>query len=599
MLSVKEYKGVVVDNVDPDGKSRLKVFLLGWHDFTGMKTKVKDLKWVFCKSSSTNISNIPKVGQIVDVTYNGDFDPLSQGYWTPSSHYTKNDSALKSILPFLVYDTESKQFVTNFNEGYDNTKELEELNSKKSEYESQLEELKNQLTSINDEAQNVNDPITIEASKSELDRLKLELKRKEVVEEQTILRYESSLVSGNRAAAVLWNSENAKTTPYGKIPSGEDQVFATLEEYQNFYNADDQSRYDAELEDVRNQIGQIIQQSAALTQEIRNNSTKSINLNDASKNIQSEIETLSLQIEDVNSKIKNLESSAPSGDAASKANVKVEEVSNQQNIETEYDEKTGILYGNIDGKRLVIGNWTGLNFYTPGFFGQTGVPIYQRMSSILTDNIPITEKSYLTPVDEFAKERGDTTVNHPSKNPVIKKADNDKTWNCDISYETRLKILTKRKDLMSALQWVRDKISALLTDASGSSTGRWIKATATLLTNILKGIQKFLKFINDVVLEIISITAQIRQLITWILSLPARILALLQDCITHFFNSVSSAFSESLGSTGLDGEKIAFSEVTELVGQAQSTFNTALETVELTKIAYIEIKTVEATFEKV
>jgi len=601
MISVKEYKGVVVDNVDPDGKSRLKVFLLGYHDLTGMKTKVKDLKWLFCKSSSTTTTSLPKIGQMVDVTYNDDFDPLSQGYWTPNSHYTKNDSALKSILPFLVYDTESKKFIKDFNEGYNNKNQLEELNSKKSEYESQLQELKNNLESINNEAQDVNSPVTIEALKSELDRVNVEIERKQVVETQTILRYESSISSGNRAAEVLWNSENAKTTPFGKIPSGENQVFATLVEYQNFYNADDRSRYEAELSYVRKEIGELNAQYGTLTQEIRVNETKSVNLNVASKNIQLEIEALSFQIEDVNTKIKNLESSATSADAATSANNNASQAfSTDQNIKTEYDEKSGILYGYIEGKRLVIGNWTGLYMYTPGFFGQPGEPIYKKMSGDLYKQIPyIKETSFLLASDPLAAERGDSTANHPVENPTIKKSDNDKVWNCDISNETKLKILTKRRSVMMAVKWLRDKIVALFTSTSNSAIGQWVKATASQLTALLKNIQKFLKFINEVVLEIARITAQMRQLINWILSLPARLLVLLQDCITHFFNSISDAFSESIPGVGSEGELVPFSEITELVGQAQSTFNTAVETVEISTIVYTEIKTVEATFEKV
>ncbi len=610
MLSVKEYKGVVIDNVDLDGKSRLQVFLLGYHDLTGTKTKVKDLKWLFPKSSSTTTTSLPKIGQIVNVTYNDDSDPLSQGYWTLSSHYTKNDSALKSILPFLVYDTESKKFITDFNEGYNNKSQLEELKYKKNELEGNIQALKEDLGGLRKTAeervQNFSKTIEIE---------KLELKKSHETilnnNNNTILEYKNKTKEIATKALDefdVYYEENYKNQ-YGDMDAlsenNQNQYRSLLDKFfeekgykqsvvdlnkqiatLNALNSGEEEAYKSRLERINNTIPNI-----------------NINLEAEEKTIQSLIEQKSLELEDVNTKIKNLESSSTSGDAATSANTKATQAfSTDQNIETEYNEKTGILYGYIDGKKRIIGNWTGLYMYTPGFFGQPGEPVYKKIEEAgglyQFENSRIKETSYLLPSDPLAANRGDTTANHPAENPSIKKSDNDKTWNCDISYETRLKILTKRKNLMSALQWIRDKISALLTDASGSSTARWVRATATLVTNILKGIQKFLKFINEIILEIALITAQIRQLITWILSLPARLLALLQDCITHFFNSISDAFSESLG-TGLGGQNVAFSEVTELVSQAQSTFNTALETVEATTIVYTEIKTIEATFEKV
>jgi conjugal transfer/entry exclusion protein len=161
-----------------------------------------------------------------------------------------------------------------------------------------------------------------------------------------------------------------------------------------------------------------------------------------------------------------------------------------------------------------------------------------------------------------------------------------------------MKILSKRQEVMMAIKWLRDKIASYFTGISDSAISQWVKATVKQLTAMLKSIQKFLKFINNVVLEIAKLTAQIRQLITWILSLPVRLLVLLQDCLTHFFNSISDAFSESL-SVGGDSTSLGFSEVTELVNQAQSTFGTAMETVEATTIVYTEIKAIESTFEKV
>jgi hypothetical protein len=263
-----------------------------------------------------------------------------------------------------------------------------------------------------------------------------------------------------------------------------------------------------------------------------------------------------------------------------------------------YDETSGKVYNT---QEELIGNWTGYTFYLPGYALQPGPSIPDRKKLIPIDSKGrISEESYLQSTNLNGSKSGQlSTIIDPSDSVAIEKSNNDKTWNCDISYETRLKILTKRQEVITAVKWLRDKILALFAIDGNSATAQWIKQTVKLLTATLKSIQKFLKVINEIVLEIAKITAQIRQLINWILSLPARLLVLLQDCLTHFFNSLTDAFSESISLSGAGGENVSFSEVTELISETQKTFQTAKETVEITTIVYTEIKAIEATFEKV
>jgi len=588
----KEYEGVVVDNVDPLGKSRLRVFIFGYHDLTGTRTKVEHLPWAF-SGQIQNFQSVQQIGSIVKVKFS--FSSYQNITWYPTSQYTKTGNKVKSPLPFLVYNPETEKFINSFN-AYNDQKQatldsqIQELENQKAEYESQLQQLKNDLNSTNDESQNLDDPITVTSLNSSIKELGLRIDEKNVEETTIRNRYQSLLSSGNNAAKVLWNSNNAEITSDGRIPSGETQSFATLEEYQQFYNTDIQNEFDTAIQTVATQRGELIQQSNALTEEVRNNKTKSTNLNESSKSIQTEIDAKSKQISETNSKINALKGSTPSSTVATTTGENLQE----QNAQiSRVDKETGKVYANVNGEEKLIGVWTGLYYYTPGFNGQPGIPIYDRPT-----NEFIKEESYLVASDIFASKRGNTTSNHPSQNPAIEDSNNDKTWNCDISYETRMKILSKRQEVMMAIKWLRDKIASYFTGISDSAISQWVKATVKQLTAMLKSIQKFLKFINNVVLEIAKLTAQIRQLITWILSLPVRLLVLLQDCLTHFFNSISDAFSESL-SVGGDSPSLGFSEVTELVNQAQSTFGTAMETVEATTIVYTEIKTVEATFQKV
>jgi hypothetical protein len=88
-------------------------------------------------------------------------------------------------------------------------------------------------------------------------------------------------------------------------------------------------------------------------------------------------------------------------------------------------------------------------------------------------------------------------------------------------------------------------------------------------------------------------------LINWILSLPARLLVLFQECLKHFFDTLTESFSESIPLDVDSGTSFDFTEVTNLVNQSKSTFDTAVETVKSTTVVYTEIKSIEATFEKV
>ena len=191
-----------------------------------------------------------------------------------------------------------------------------------------------------------------------------------------------------------------------------------------------------------------------------------------------------------------------------------------------------------------------------------------------------------------------STLIDPSDSGAIKKSNEDKTFSCDLSDETKLKILTKKQAVLSAVRWLRDQIASLFSLDSNSALAQSIKAAVKQLTALLKSIQRFLTVVNDIILEIAKITAQIRQMINWILSLPARLLVLLQECLTHFFNSLTDAFSDSL-SASIPGSTNSFTEVTDLIKQAKSTYETASETVQSTVAVYTEVKSIESTFEKV
>lgn len=245
----KEYEGVVVDNVDRLGKSRLRVFIFGYHDLTGTRIKIEHLPWAF-SGQLQNFQSTPQIGSIVKVKFN--FSNHQNMTWYPTSQYTKTGSKVKSPLPFLVYNPETEKFINSFNAYNDQEQatldsQIQELENQKAEYESQLQQLKNDLNSTNDESQNLDNPITVTTLNSQIKELGLRIDQN--IAQETSLRnnYQSRILSGNNAAKVLWNSDAAIITSEGRIPSGEDKSFATLEEYQQEYNAQDQDIFNEEL----------------------------------------------------------------------------------------------------------------------------------------------------------------------------------------------------------------------------------------------------------------------------------------------------------------------------------------------------------------
>jgi len=607
LLENKEYEGIVVENVDPLGKSRLKVFIFGYHDLTGTLSRIESLPWAF-SSQFIAFQSIPKIGSIVKVKFN--FSYQQNLTWSPTSHYTKIGDKLTTAFPFLVKNPEKDKFINAINNSTIErqkafNKDVESLESEKASLESEVQQLKEKLERLSSD-QKIETIIELESTTAEeIEHLELLLERQENNERVENERYRSNIATGISRATVLWNSENAVTFFYGRKPSGTDEVFSSLEQYQQWTNRTEEERHKRELNYIIETKESINSQITERANALRDNEIEAQDLTRESVDVQTQITRKVNKISELNKQINELKSSAPEAPLATQSFETAFYTPEGGEI-TRFDTKTGKVYTIINGEEKLIGNWTGLYFFTPGFNGQPGIPIYERPIPTTKEDKEkreqfIKEESYLMATDVFASQRGNTTANHPSQNPAIQASDADKAHSCDLSDEIRTRILTKRKDIMMAMKWLRDKIASFFSGAANSAIGQWIKATVKQLTAMLKSIQKFLKFVNDIILETALLVAKIRRLITWILSLPAQLLALLQECLTHFFNTITDTLTQTIPSEpGGDSQELTFfQEVTDLVNTSKSTFSEAQKTIESTTLLYAEIKTVEQTFEKV
>ncbi len=158
------------------------------------------------------------------------------------------------------------------------------------------------------------------------------------------------------------------------------------------------------------------------------------------------------------------------------------------------------------------------------------------------------------------------------KGTGIEKSDNTRAHVCDIPNVIRFQQAIEAFKNSTVFQAIRKAIEALTSAASSSPLVTQIVGAIKVIRLYLKEIQKFLDFVNNVLLEIARFIAYVQKMIAWILSLPARLLALFQQCIAELLSALSGALSVSTNSGGLLTEvKGLISDVNKTVGSATST----------------------------
>lgn len=155
----------------------------------------------------------------------------------------------------------------------------------------------------------------------------------------------------------------------------------------------------------------------------------------------------------------------------------------------------------------------------------------------------------------------------------IEKSDNSRAHVCDIANNVRFKQALEALKNSTLFLAIRNGIEALTTGAAGSPLVTQIIGYIKVIRAVLKDIRDFLDFINKVVLEIARYIAYVQKMIAWILSLPARLLQMLKDCLAALYASLKSALSIATSSGGLLGE------VKGLIGDVNNTVNATTSTV--------------------
>lgn len=158
---------------------------------------------------------------------------------------------------------------------------------------------------------------------------------------------------------------------------------------------------------------------------------------------------------------------------------------------------------------------------------------------------------------------------------------------CDFVSEMQKNIQLKQF-IKSQAQNIRKAIRAVLralgfSDATGEAS--WLAST-------LKAIAREVDYINKQILQpiinferyVVAYVAKLRAIVAWILSLPAKFLALLQDCLARLLKLIGSVFTD-IGSGLSEGFSEGPSDYDEIIKEAKNLTNTAGETVRLSVTA--------------
>jgi hypothetical protein len=163
----------------------------------------------------------------------------------------------------------------------------------------------------------------------------------------------------------------------------------------------------------------------------------------------------------------------------------------------------------------------------------------------------------------------------------IERSNNNRAHVCDIANIIRYEIALQKLEAYGIFTVLRDAIEALTSAVSGSPIVAQITLAIKTLRGYVKMIQKGVDFVNEVVLEIASFVKYIQAMIAYIVSLPAQLAAMLQQCLLELQAALTGALNISF-SGGLLGEvQGLIGDVAKLSSSAASTAVNATATTAL------------------
>jgi hypothetical protein len=154
---------------------------------------------------------------------------------------------------------------------------------------------------------------------------------------------------------------------------------------------------------------------------------------------------------------------------------------------------------------------------------------------------------------------------------TIHKANQNRKHVCDIAELMKRNAALARLKFSQLMEPIRKAIKAIL-KALGLTSGEtsyWIEE-AKKLARELKNIAKSISEIADLVTVVVAFAKKVRAMIDFILGLPAKLYALLKQCLAELISSLTSGFTELFSVSGKTdfGEAIAvFNDIKKSAGE--------------------------------
>ena len=157
----------------------------------------------------------------------------------------------------------------------------------------------------------------------------------------------------------------------------------------------------------------------------------------------------------------------------------------------------------------------------------------------------------------------------------IEIANNAKEHACEMSYGTKIAIAQARLDGLAFIKSIREAVKAFFVSTGENSLLSSIQQKVKQLLTWIKKITKELKIIQDILAAVNIITSKLKEMIEYILTLPARLLKAASDCITKFMNDLNDALSDSFSE---NNGALLVADFKKVVDSSQKAVETAQET---------------------
>ena len=180
---------------------------------------------------------------------------------------------------------------------------------------------------------------------------------------------------------------------------------------------------------------------------------------------------------------------------------------------------------------------------------------------------------------------------------LVDDLNNQLSHSCDFILESR-KNLKLREFIAAIAKSIKDGIIALSTALGLDPTGTLAREIAFLrkMTSYLKYIKKnYIDPIIEFQKYVIMYIAEIKRLIEFINNLPAKIKAILQNCLKQLIRLLNSIFTDIVSDAigGDDGIGAAISSAQELAAQATETFNGVQTVIKTGSTIVNEVKSID------